>query len=111
MSKRMLIRDCIQKAIAKTGESYSLYYNPTGQTTLKYPCIIYRRKAIRQRHADNLRYHTHEEYQITVIDKRVESPVVEALINEQYCYYNSEFISDNMNHTLITINTGGLSNG
>nr|DAU82555.1 MAG TPA: tail completion protein [Caudoviricetes sp.] len=111
MSKRMLIRDCIQKAIAKTGESYSLYYNPTEQTTLKYPCILYRRKAIRQRHADNIRYHTHEEYQITVIDKRVDTPVVDALLDEQYCYYNSEFVNSNMIHTILTINSGGLANG
>lgn len=79
--------------------------------TLKYPCILYRRKAIRQRHADNIRYHSHEEYQITVIDKRVDTPVVDALLDEQYCYYNSEFVNGNMIHTLLTINSGGLANG
>jgi structural protein len=78
---------------------------------LKYPCILYRRKAIRQRHADNIRYHTHEEYQITVIDKRVDTPVVDALLDEQYCYYNSEFVNSNMIHTILTINSGGLANG
>ena len=66
---------------------------------------------MRQRHADNIRYHSHEEYQITVIDKRVDTPVVDALLDEQYCYYNSEFVNGNMIHTLLTINSGGLANG
>nr|DAD73345.1 MAG TPA: tail completion protein [Siphoviridae sp. ctKm44]DAE09866.1 MAG TPA: tail completion protein [Siphoviridae sp. ctJdE31] len=111
MSKRMLIRDVLMKAIQKSNEDYKLFYNPVSNTNLTYPCILYKRSAVRQRHADNIRYHTHESYEITVIDKRVESPVIDILLDSQYCVYENEFIVDNMHHTILKINTGGLANG
>ena len=108
MSKQRLdMHNIILKAVEKTGERYKVYYNPK----LEYPCIIYRRKGIHQRHADDIRYHMHTSYQLTIIDKRIESPVVDALLENQYCTYNNEFVSENMNHTIMTLNSGGITNG
>lgn len=67
MSKRMLIRQILTEAIRKSNEDYKLFYNPTSNTTLTYPCILYKRTGIRQRHADNVRYHSHEVYQLSLI--------------------------------------------
>lgn len=111
MSKRMLIRQILTEAIRKSNEDYKLFYNPTSNTILTYPCILYKRTGIRQRHADNVRYHSHEVYQITIIDKRVETPILPQLLENQYCVYENEFIVDNMHHTILKINTGGLANG
>ena len=112
MSKQRLdMHNIILKAVEKTGERYKVYYNPVANTKLEYPCIIYRRKGIHQRHADDIQYHTHTSYQLTIIDKRVESPVVDALLENQYCTYNNEFVSENMNHTIMTLNSGGITNG
>lgn len=111
MSKRMLIRQILTEAIRKSNEDYKLFYNPLSDDKLTYPCIIYKRDGIRQRHADNIRYHTHEVYQITIIDKRVETPILPYLLDNQYCVYENEFIVDNMRHTILKINTGGLANG
>ena len=111
MSKRMLIRQILTEAIRKSNEDYKLFYNPTSTTTLTYPCILYKRTGIRQRHADNIRYHSHEVYQITIIDKRVDTPILPHLLESQYCVYENEFIVDNMHHTILKINTGGLANG
>lgn len=112
MSKQRLdVHNIILKAVEKTGERYKVYYNPVSNIKLEYPCIIYRRKGIHQRHADDIRYHTHTSYQLTIIDKRVESPVVEKLLENQYCTYNNEFVSENMNHTIMTLNSGGITNG
>lgn len=112
MSKQRLdVHNIILKAVDKTGERYKVYYNPVANIKLEYPCIIYRRKGIHQRHADDIRYHTHMSYQLTIIDKRVESPVVDVLLENQYCTYNNEFVSENMNHTIMTLNSGGITNG
>lgn len=111
MSKRMLIRRILTEAIRKSKEDYKLFYNPLGDERLIYPCIIYKRDSVRQRHADNIRYHTHEIYQVTIIDKRVETPILDILLDNQYCVYENEFIVDNMHHTILKINTGGLANG
>ena len=111
MSKRMLIRDILMKAIQKSNEDYKLFYNPTSNTTLTYPCILYKRTGIRQRHADNICYHSHEVYQVTIIDKRVGTPILPQLLENQYCVYENEFIVDNMHQTILKINTGGLANG
>jgi len=105
------MHNIILKAVEKTGERYNVYYNPISNVKLTYPCIIYRRKGIHQRHADNVNYHSHTSYQITIIDKRVDSPVVDKLLENQYCTYNNEFISENMVHTIMTINSGGITNG
>ena len=110
-NQRLDVHNIILKAVDKTGERYKVYYNPVANTKLEYPCIIYRRKGIHQRHADDISYHMHTSYQITIIDKRVESPVVDTLLENQYCIYNNEFVSDNMNHTIMTINSGGITNG
>lgn len=111
MSKRMLIRSILNDSISKTNESYKLFYNPTDNTTLTYPCVLYKRSGITQRHADNLGYHSSEEYQVTIIDKRVDSPLIDVLLTNQYCRYVNEFIVDNMHHTILRINTGGMANG
>lgn len=113
MSKRMLIRDILTKSMNKLDDynTYKLYYNPMANTLLTYPCILYKRNSIRQRHADNFGYHSYEEYQITIIDKRVDSPIIDVLLQNQYCRYSNEYISDNMHHTILIINTGGLANG
>lgn len=109
MSKRMHIQDLLEKAVTKLGESYKIIYNPNSSSKLTYPCILYRRHGIHKRHADNKRYYSHETYQLTIIDKRVDSPIIDVLLDNPHCRYQHEFIVDNMNHTILEITTGGTA--
>lgn len=109
MSKRMRIQTLLEKTVKDLGEKYKIIYNPTASSKLTYPCVLYRRHGIHKRHADNKRYYSYETYQLTIIDKRVDSPIIDVLLDNPHCRYQHEFVSDNMNHTILEITTGGTA--
>lgn len=63
------------------GSSYC-YFNPPANVQMKYPCIKYEVASVQTISADDLRYKNDVRYQLTVIDRKSESRIVQALYSE-----------------------------
>ncbi len=84
--------------------SDNVYFQPPESKKLVYDCIVYQRKDIWNRHADNRNYALKDCYEITLIYRDPDNKLVHDLLNHfQYSSYTRHFTSDNLNHDIITI--------
>lgn len=102
--------------------SRNVYFVPDINTSLHYPCIVYQRKKIDVKHANDKPYLLYTRYEVTVISYDPDSDEYEqetknelnedmtgASINERLLYhfdhieYDTHFVNDNLNHDVFTL--------
>ena len=70
---------------------------------MRYPAIIYSLSDIETTKADNSTYLTRRKYDITVISKLPDNPVIQKLMELPYCSYDRSYKADNLNHDVLTL--------
>lgn len=80
-----------------------VYYNPPESLKINYPAIIYYKSKIETRKANNSTYSKNTRYDITVIDKRPDNPVIDKLMELPYCSYDRPYKSDNLYHDVLSL--------
>lgn len=75
-----------------------VYFQPPENIKLEYPSIVYSRKQISNRFADNLVYKQNFTYQIIVIDYDPDSAITAKLSTIPNCEYRNSYESDGLNH-------------
>lgn len=80
-----------------------VYYNPPETLKIEYPAIVYSKSRIETRKANNSTYSKFTRYDITVIDRRPDNPVINKLLELPYCSYDRPYRSDNLNHDVLSI--------
>jgi hypothetical protein len=93
----------LQQILVNILGSNNVYFQPPENVKLKYPCIIYERSDIRQRHADNLPYISMVRYSLTLITRSPESELVKAILELPYCSYDRYYAADTLNHDVFTL--------
>lgn len=83
--------------------SEHIYYQPPENLKLEYPAIVYSKSRIDKRSANDSAYKLNTRYELIVIDKRPDNPVIEKLLALPYCSYDRNYKSDNLNHDVLTI--------
>lgn len=83
--------------------SKNVYYNPPETLKISYPAIIYYKSKIETRKANNSTYSKNTRYDITVIDKRPDNPVIDKLMELPYCSYDRPYKSDNLYHDVLSL--------
>lgn len=83
--------------------SRSVYYQPPANIKMAYPDIRYSRRDIESTHADNRIYSRMTCYELIVISKTPDHPVIEKLLELPYCSYDRHYVSDNLNHDVFTL--------
>lgn len=83
--------------------SRNVYFQPPATVMMQYPAIVYTRSEIRSRHADNVGYIRHYRYDITVIDKKIDNPAIEKLLDLPSAQFNRHYTIDNLNHDTISL--------
>lgn len=83
--------------------STNVYFQPPATTAMKYPCIVYEREYINTDFADNRPYSHRDRYQVTVIDRKPDSTIVDRVKMLPMCTFNRYFASDNLNHNVFTM--------
>lgn len=78
--------------------SRNVYYQPSESVKMKYPAIVYSRNDIQNTFADDNVYLQAHEYQVIVIDKDPDSPIVEAVSGLPLCRFDRHYTTDNLNH-------------
>ena len=93
----------MQTKLEELFESKNVYYQPPESLKIKYPAIVYSRSRINKRSADDTSYITTNCYELTVIDKRPDNEVINKLLTLPMCSHSSHFISDGLNHDVLTL--------
>ena len=93
----------LQTKLEELFESKNVYYQPPESLKIKYPAIIYSKSRIDKRSADNTSYITTNCYELTIIDKRQDNEVINKLLKLPMCSHSSHFISDGLNHDVLTL--------
>ena len=92
-----------RKLIDVLGSNH-VYYNPPETTKMKYPCIVYNPDNKNIINADNKRYRSLDQYQLTVIDRNPDSEIADHILNNfQYCSMQRWFVYDELNHWVLRL--------
>ena len=83
--------------------SRNVYFQPPASVKMSYPAIVYSRKDINNRFANNLVYRQMTAYEVIVIDKNPDSMFVEKVSKLQYCSFDRHYEADNLNHDVFTL--------
>ena len=83
--------------------SSNVYYQPPESVKMKYDAIRYSKKNIDTKHADDTKYIMRDCYELTVISRMPDNPVIKKLLALPYCSYDRNYVSDNLNHDVLTI--------
>lgn len=83
--------------------SRNVYFQPPASVSMNYPAIVYSRKPIENKHANNLVYKQDTAYELTVIDEYPDSEIVKKISKLPKCRHDSHFTSDNLNHDVFTL--------
>ena len=99
MSRRSELQSLLEELL---GEKH-VYYQPPESKKLDYPAIVYSKSRIDKRPANDSAYNLDTRYELIVMDKRPDNPVIEKLLALSYCSYDRNYESDNLNHDVLTI--------
>lgn len=96
----------LRKTLEKINGVKNIYYAPTVNTKIEYPCIRYslnRRTAI---HADDKKYIKGESFIITFITRDVTkaTAVLEQLEEIPFCNFDRTYVADGLYHYVYTKN-------
>lgn len=80
-----------------------VYFQPDENSKLQYPCIVFERAPAYRAHADNSIYRSMHRYQVTIMDRKPDSPAVDTLVARSYCSPTASFVSDGLHHDVFDL--------
>lgn len=93
----------LQADLEKLLGSRNVYYQPPSSITMNYPAIVYSKSRVETKKADDSVYLKHRRYNIIVIDRKPDNPVIDSLLELPYCSYDRIYRSDNLYHDVLTL--------
>lgn len=83
--------------------SKHVYYNPPENLKMEYPAIRYSKNDIEDTYASNIKYISRDVYDLVVIDKKPDNPVIKKLLELSYSEFDRHYVADGLNHDIIRI--------
>lgn len=80
-----------------------VYFQPTSNVGLVYPCITYERSRATTKFAGNLPYIRVKRYTVTVIDPDVDSIIPDLVGKLPMCTHSTFFVADQLNHDVFDL--------
>lgn len=96
---RKELQDILEEALG----SKHVYYQAPANVTMEYPAIRYSRTKIQARRADNIVYLKNNRYEIVVIDRKPDSPVIDKILELPCCEHDRHYTADNLHHDVFTL--------
>lgn len=93
----------MQSKLEELLESGNVYYQPPESKKMEYDAIRYSKKNIRSKFANDKRYSITDCYELIVIARRPDHPVIKKLLELPYCSYDRHYVSDNLHHDVLTL--------
>lgn len=85
------------------GEENHVYFQPPSNIQMTYPCIVYKRDYMNEKHADNSLYSRTKRYQLQVITRDPDSDIPDKVSKLPMCSFNRFYIADNLNHDVYNL--------
>ena len=83
--------------------SRNVYFQPPSSVRMQYPAIVYSRKDIEGRFANDKIYRKLPCYEAILIDKNPDSEFIDKILDLPYCSFDRHNEADNLNHDVFTI--------
>lgn len=83
--------------------SRNVYYQPPESLKMEYPAIVYSKSKIESRYADDVRYSSFTLYEITVIDRKPDNPVIQKILDLPLSSFERHYVADNLNQDKINL--------
>lgn len=83
--------------------SQNVYFQPPSSVRMHYPAIVYSRKDIEGRFANDKIYRKLPCYEAILIDKNPDSEFIDKILDLPYCSFDRHYEADNLNHDVFTI--------
>lgn len=99
MASRLQLQSKLEELLG----SKNVYYQPPESVKISYPAIIYSKNRINTTKADDSNYLKKNQYEIIVISRLPDNPVIDELLDIPYCSYDHHYVSDNLNHDVLTL--------
>ncbi len=99
MANRLDLQSLLEELLG----SRNVYYTPPESIKMQYPAIRYSKKKIESVHADDSKYLMRDCYELIVISRTPDHPVIKQLLALPYCSYDRPYVADNLYHDVLTI--------
>ena len=99
MADRLELHSVFQELLG----SSNVYYQPPESIKMQYDAIRYSKKTIDSKYANDRKYSMTDCYEVIVISRLPDNPVIKKLLSLPYCSYDRHYISDNLHHDVLTI--------
>lgn len=99
MADRLELHSVLQELLG----SSNVYYQPPESIKMQYDAIRYSKKTIDSKYANDRKYSMIDCYEIIVISRLPDNPVIKKLLSLPYCSYDRHYIADNLHHDVLTI--------
>ena len=83
--------------------SKHVYYQPPEKLKMEYPAIRYSKSDEEDIYANNIKYLSMSVYDLVVIDKKPDNPVIKKLLELPYSEFDRHYVADGLNHDIIRI--------
>ena len=99
MASRLELQSKLEELLG----SRNVYYRPPESVKLNYPAIIYSKSNLLDRFANGKRYTKLSRYEITVVDKKPDNAVIDAILDLPYCSFDRHYTADNLYHDTLSL--------
>ena len=99
MADRLELHSVLQELLG----SSNIYYQPPESIKMQYDAIRYSKKTIDSKYANDRKYSMIDCYEVIVISRLPDNPVIKKLLSLPYCSYDRHYVADNLHHDVLTI--------
>lgn len=99
MADRLELHSVLQELLG----SSNVYYQPPESIKMQYDAIRYSKKTIDSKYANDRKYSMIDCYEVIVISRLPDNPVIKKLLSLPYCSYDRHYVADNLHHDVLTI--------
>jgi hypothetical protein len=93
----------LQSMLEELFGNKNVYYQPPKSIMMSYPAIMYFKKNPSIDRANDSLYKKMNCYEVFVIDKKPDNPVIDKLLYLPYCSFDRPYKSDNLYHDVFTL--------
>lgn len=101
--KLQLELESLYKEAYPDAKKAAVYFQPPSNIKMTYPCIIYSRDSADTKFADNRIWHYTQRYQIIIIDKVPDTPLIDKITEKLTFRFDRHYVADNLNHDVFDI--------
>ena len=99
MADRLELHSVLQELLG----SSNVYYQPPESIKMQYDAIRYSKKTIDSKYANDRKYSMIDCYEVIVISRLPDNPVIKKLLSLPYCSYDRHYVADTLHHAVLTI--------